>query len=410
MPKINVCHLGIWATMALLALPVMSQAATSTAVKDVPRSDADCAQLLERWATDAKAAPKRVIDQCKEQLAKAPPAAPEPSERARPLAERMATLDPCSGPNAASSVLCWGPWAGIAPAAGAPTLGPRITSVRDPETRPELAEQFVPDVDPQTPDLPLGPCTPGTPCGFATIVSGVTSNGNPEETEFGRFNLAPDGSHFSVDPANGGDDIDSVTMTTNVQPRPDGYGNLRASGRDGDLQSRLIARVVQDDEGQVQLAADIWTHGTSAANAQSGYFAWGNTISQSGLDSLNAGNISVNYSGPMSVNNLATGAMTVNFGANPTWTGNWSQPANGESAGWSFGAGGTVTGPNLISLPNQFTSNVVGTGNFVQGAIVGEPGGAHGIVHVIDVTLQGAGHIKDVGLLREVGGSGLEPR
>lgn len=405
---IRIRPLGIWTALAtaavVVALPAMAQAANTPAT-EAPRSDADCAQLLERWATDAKAAPKRVIDQCKNQLA----AKPAADDHRTPLAAPVAALDPCSGPNAASSVLCWGPWSGIAPAAGAPVLGPKIASVRDPETRSELAEQYVPVIDPQTPELPLGPCTPGTPCGFATIVSGVTSNGDPEDTEFGRFSLAPDGTQFGVDPANGGDDIDSVTMTTNVMPRPDGYGNMRASGRDGDLQSRLIARVVQDEEGQVQLAADVWTHGTSAANAQSGYFAWGNTISQAGLDGLNAGNVSVNYEGPMSVNNLATGSMTVDFGANPTWTGNWSQPANGDSTGWSFGAGGVVTGPNLISVPDQFTSNVVGTGNFVQGAIVGEPGGAHGIVHVIDVTLKDQGHIKDVGLLREIGG-GLEPR
>lgn len=404
MPKSIVHQLSLWTAIAVLALPVMAGAET-VRTAEAPRSDADCTALIERWATDAKAAPKRVIDQCKDQLAAAAPAAPAPeATRAMPLA----ALDPCSGPNAANSVLCWGPWAAIAPAAGAPNLGPQIAAVRDPDTRPDLADRFVPEVDPQTPELPLGACTAGTPCGFATIVSGVTSNGDPENTEFGKFTLAPDGTRFSVDPANGADDINSVAMTTNVMPRPDGYGNMRASGREGNEQSRLIARVAQDEDGQVQLAADVWTHGTSG-NAQSGYFAWGTATSQAGLDSLNAGNVTVNYSGPMSVNNLATGAMTVNFGANPTWTGNWSQPATATSTAWSFGAGGAVTGPNLISLPGQFTDNVVGTGNFVQGAIVGEPGGPNGIVHIIDVTLEGQGHIKDVGLLREVSGPAIQP-
>ena len=127
-----------------------------------------------------------------------------------------------------------------------------------------------------------------------------------------------------------------------------------------------------------------------------GCFAWGTATSQSGLDALNAGNITLNFAGPMSVNNATTGAMTVNFGTNPTWTGTWTNPA------WSFGAGGTVTGVNLISQPGQFTSNVVGSGNFVQGALVGEQGGPRGITHIIDVTLAGQGHIKDVGLLRDV--------
>ena len=66
-----------------------------------------------------------------------------------------------------------------------------------------------------------------------------------------------------------------------------------------------------------------------------------------------------------------------------------------------------MSGPNLISLPGQFTSNVTGSGNFVQGALVGEggvgeQGGPRGLTHIIDVTLEGPGRIKDVGLLRDV--------
>jgi len=102
----------------------------------------------------------------------------------------------------------------------------------------------------------------------------------------------------------------------------------------------------------------------------------------------------VSYSGAMSVNNSTNAAMTVNFGSQPNWTGNWTNPA------WSFDAGGSVTGVNLMSDPAQFTSNVQ-SGSFVQGALVGEPGG-QGITHIIDVRLSGGpGHIKDVGLLRE---------
>ncbi len=381
--------LTLLGTLFLVTLPLLG---TSTPVRgaDLTRSDEDCAQLLERWATDPKAAPKRVIDTCKKQLASIAPAAgapADPGERAT-----AASLDPCSGPDAANSVLCWGPWGRLAPAAAAPLVTLNVPDVAiECDSIAALANQCVPQV---VPVLPVEGCTPGTPCGFATIVSGVTSTGDPANTEFGSFRLAADGSDFTVSPETGGD-IKSVPMTAIVTPRPDGYGNMRASGREGDVNSRLIARVVQDDDGTVQLAADVWTHGTRE-NARSGYFAWGTATSQAGLDALNAGNVSLSFGGAMSVNNATVGAMTVNFGSNPTWTGTWTNPA------WSFGAGGTVTGVNLISQPGQFTSNVTGTGNFVQGALVGEAGGPRGITHIIDVTLAGQGRIKDVGLLRDI--------
>jgi hypothetical protein len=378
------------AALALLALPFQTQAQATAAT---PRSDADCAQLLERWASDPKAAPKSEINACKDQLAAIAPAAGPPPEP-------VASVDPCSGPDAASSVLCWGPWSALAPAAAAP-----LVALDFPETFiecdsvAELASQCVPQLQPV---LPVEGCQPGTPCGFATIVSGVTSTGDAEDTEFGRIQLAPDGTSFAIDPETG-NEIVSVPMTTNIQPRPDGYGNLRATGRQGDVNSRLIARVVQDDEGVIQLAADVWTHGTRE-NARSGYFAWGTATSQAGLNALNAGNVTLNFSGPMSVNNATTANMTLNFGSNPNWTGTWTNPA------WSFGAGGTVSGANLISQPGQFTDNVVGPGSFVQGAIVGEQGGPRGITHIIDVTLEGQGRIKDVGLLRDlVAGPDIAP-
>lgn len=376
------------AALVLLALPFESQAQAQTSAQApaTPRSDADCARLLERWAGDPKAAPKSEINACKDQLAAIAPAA-------GPAPEPVAAVDPCSGPDAAGSVLCWGPWASLAPAAAAPLVALDFPdALLECDSVAELASQCVPQLEPV---LPVEGCQPGTPCGFATIVSGVTSTGDPESTEFGRINLATDGTSFVINPQEGGGEIASVPMTTNIQPRPDGYGNLRATGRQGDVNSRLIARVVQDDEGEIQLAADIWTHGTRE-NARSGYFAWGTATSQAGLDALNAGNVTLNFSGPMSVNNATTGNLTLNFGGNPNWTGTWTNPA------WSFGAGGTVSGANLISLPGQFTSNVTGTGNFVQGAIVGESGGPRGITHIIDVTLEGQGRIKDVGLLRDL--------
>jgi hypothetical protein len=58
-----------------------------------------------------------------------------------------------------------------------------------------LAEQCVPAL---LSILPVDGCTPGTPCGFATIVSGFSSTGEAEDTAFGSFRLAADGSDFSV--------------------------------------------------------------------------------------------------------------------------------------------------------------------------------------------------------------------
>ncbi|MEO8445304.1 MAG: hypothetical protein ABI567_09895 [Gammaproteobacteria bacterium] len=387
---------AVLGTCLLVSLPLLDTSAPVHAA-DLARSDQDCAQLLERWATDPKAAPKRAVDACKKQLAAIAPAAGSPGDeaaRAQPAA--VASLDPCSGPDAASSVLCWGPWSRLAPAAAAPLVALNLPDVAvECDLISDLANQCVPKLEPV---LPIEGCQPGTPCGFATIVSGVTSTGDAETTEFGAFRLASDGSDFTVSPRTGDTSdgpIDSVPMTTIVTPRPDGYGNLRASGRDGDVNSRLIARVEQDDDGDVQLAADVWTHGTRE-NARSGYFAWGIATSQAGLDTLNAGNVSINFAGPMSVNNATVGTMTVNFGSNPTWIGTWTNPA------WRFGAGGPVTGVNLVSAPGQFSSNVTGPGSYVQGALVGEAGGPRGITHIIDVKLEGQGRIKDVGLLRDV--------
>ena len=386
MNKLSVAGLVMAAMLPLLsASPALAQST------DVARSDQDCAALLERWATDPKVAPRQVINACKDQLASAAPVTsplPAPVQAAR--------LDPCAGPGAADSVLCWGPWSALAPAATTAAALPQIPdSINDCADLARIADQCVPLVVPLFP--PLGSCPPGTPCGFATIVAGVTSSGDVEDTAFGRITVAPDGSQFSIEPESGGDTINSVRgMNTTITPRDDGYGNLRATGQVGDEQPRLVARVVQDDDGELLLAADVWSHGNRSAgpaNAQSGYFAWGTTTSQAGLDALNAGNVSLNFSGPMSVDNSTIAAMTLNLGASPTWTGTWTNPA------WNFGAGGSISGADLISRPDQFSSNVTGN-SFVQGALLGEAGN-RGIAHIIDVTLNGPGRIKDVGLLRE---------
>ena len=354
---------------------------------DLAFKDQDCAKILERWAENPASVPKHLVDTCKEQMAAAAPA-PVPVAPA----PQLAAVDPCAGPNAADSVLCWGPWATLAPAAEGPATVLDIPEYPgDCEVGSAIANQCVPHLEPL---FPVAGCTPGTPCGFATIVAGVTSTGDVEDTAFVPFDLAPDGSSFTVDP-NGANEINSVEMTTNVTPRSDVYENMRSGGQAGNEQSRLVARVVRNDAGAVELAGDIWGHGnrqTGAAN--SGYFAWGTATSQSGLNSLNTSGVSLSFSGPMSLNNSTNAAMTVNFGTGPSWTGTWTNP------GWSFGAGGSVSGVNLISNTAQFTANVQ-SGSFVQGALLGEPG-RQGIAHIIDVTLTDHGHIKDVGLLRQV--------
>jgi hypothetical protein len=326
------------------------------------------------------------VDACKEKMTMVAPVA---AMAAAPAPE---AADPCAGPDAASSVLCWGPWASLAPATAAPVATLEIPDFPgDCEYGNEIDSRCVATI--QAP-LPIDGCTPGTPCGFATIVDGVTSSADVEETNFVRFDLAQDGTSFTVDPS-GPNEVNSVEMATNVQPRPDGYENLRSNGISGEEQSRVIARVVRDDDDNIELAADIWGHGNrETREAKSGYFAWGTATTQSGLNFLNGNGVSVAFSGPMSVDNGTDAAMTVSFGSQPAWTGIWTNPA------WAFGAGGSVSGVNLISDPGQFTDNVQ-AGSFVQGALLGEPG-RQGLAHIIDVNLAGSGHIKDVGLLREV--------
>jgi hypothetical protein len=376
-------------TFRLLTVLFLFASPLAATAADAALSDADCAALLERWATDPKAAPKAVINACKEQLAQS---AAEPVATAT---ARIAATDPCAGPGAADSVLCWGPWASVAPAAGfrADPAQPPLPDREVCDARTEQCQPLVAAIDPPPPppDPPLGSCTPGTPCGFATIVNGTAFTADAEDTEFGRFDMASDSSQFSVTPESGEDNIESVTMIT----YPDGPGYIRAKGSEGDLLSRLNASVEQDGDGQALTASDLWAHGTRET-PRSGHFAWGIATSQTGLDTLNAGNVSLNFEGAMQVDPSTFGSMTIAFGTNPTWTGTWTNP------GYSFGAGGTVSGADLISEPGQFTSNVNADQSFVQGGLVGEQGAPRGITHIIDVTIEGQDRIKDVGLLHEV--------
>jgi hypothetical protein len=345
------------------------------------------------------------VNRCRDQIGNIPPVAASPTQpgsaeppEAPAPAPVAASVDPCSDPGAANSVLCWGPWAALAPAAGGVSTPAGLIATDPLVPRAEVADPYTPGV---VENLPLGSCAPGSACGFATVVSGVTSSDTPENTRITPFTMAPDGSQFTVDP--NGTPINSVTgMTTTYVGRPDQYQNLLANGRSGDQQSRLAARTISDDRGNILQAADVWTNGNRATRqANSGYFAWGTSTTQDALNSLNAGAVSIHYAGPMSVDNRTIGSMAVNFGSQPSWTGTWTNP------GYSFGAGGRVSGVDFVSNPTQFTSNVQ-KGGFVQGVLLGQPGNL-GIAHAIDVTLTGAGQVKDVGLLREVvaGGAGV---
>lgn len=380
-------------SLALLLLAWFSGAQSA----NPSMADRDCTEILERYARDPSSVPQHLVDECKEKMAMADPDAaplPEPDIRAR-----IAAVDPCSGQDAAKSVLCWGPWTDLAPAAAAPPVLPSLPDgIDDCGDLSQIADRCVPLLAQVTPVPPLPGCPPGTPCGFATVVDGVTSGSNvpAANTTFASFDLAQDGTSFSVSP-DGAPAIASVPNMTPVivnRVPPDGYQQLFSDGVAGNDQSRLASRVVTANNGDILLAADVWTQANSATlAAKSGYYAWGIGTSQVGLNNLNAGNVSVAFTGQMLVDKATTGTITVNFGSTPGWTGNWTNPA------YNFSAGGTLTGADLISVPAQFSANVTGANDFVQGALVGEPG-SQGITHIIDVTLAGPGRIKDVGLLR----------
>lgn len=381
--------------LSLLALLWLASAPVQAA--DLLLSDRDCRELLAQHAAEPGSVPARIVADCREQLAaaQAPAAAPAAGTAAAPAA----SADPCAGPNAAQSVFCWGPWAGLAPAAAGEPLPDNPVETTDYEQRPELAAEFDNEVEPlDSGGLPLGSCAPGAPCGFATVVAGTSSSGPAEDTRFARFELATDGSRFTLRPTDGGR-IDSVTgMQTRITGRPDQFENLTAGGSDGDERSRLVARILRDPD-EILLAADIWGHGNAAtAAAQSGYFAWGRAVTQADLDALNSGGVtrSLAFSGPMSVDNATIASLQLDFGPRAGWSGSWDNPA------WSFSAGGRISGANFVSEPGRFSGNVR-PGGLVQGALLGTPA-SRAVAHIIDVQLENIGRVRDVGLLPEVAG------
>ncbi len=348
--------------------------------------DRDCAEILKRWAADPSSVPQELVDTCKDALAASipdiKPAAGHPT-------------DPCADPNAANSIYCWGPWASLAPAAGG-TVAPIKVVQGDPNLRPdEFNRDIAGDGGGVAP--PLGSCTPGASCGFATLVPGTSTNVPSDQRTLTGFEMDPNGTRFVVDPGGPAEVTSNPDMVPTFFTNLLGQENMRSEVTDGDIESKMIARVYRDNDGNITQAADIWKHGsiinTGPDNANAGMFAWGIASTQATLDALNAGQVTASFAGNMSTDPGTLVNMNVNFGSQTSWSGNWTNPA------YAFSAGGAVTGVDLISNPAQFSSNVE-TGSFVQGALLGEQGN-QAVAHAIDVNLQNIGNIRDVGLLRQ---------
>ncbi len=382
--------------LALLAILLVFGVATPSYSADVPLTLSDCEDIMNRWAADPDSVPPELVNRCRERMATAPADASADDVAPEP-AEAMTAVDPCADAAAANSVNCWGPWGALAPAAGAVIPVVDFADTVDLEERPELSPIFANNlIDPEGGgDIVV--CTPGLPCGFATLVNGPTGYAEPDGTEFVVLELAPDGSFFVVDTnGDGNADINSVNgMSPIFVARADGLENLIVRGADGDQRSRVAARVLRLPDGSITLAADAWSNGNVATGeSESGFFVWGQSTSQADLDALNASAVqrSLSFAGPMSVDNRTNAAIRVNFGTDPNWSGSWVNPD------YSFDAAGSLRGVELISNPDSFSSNV--QGGFVQGALLGEQG-RRGVGHIIDVTLDDVGRVKDVGLALE---------
>lgn len=370
-------------TIGLLLVLCAGLAAGSVQAGSATRSDLGCKEVLENWAVDADSVSQARVEECKgiKGIVDADEDVPAVVPFAGAAAAKAA--DPCAGPNAASSVHCWGPWSALAPAAGAAIDPPVLVPAEEYELRPELAEQFGPDVS---------SCEFGQPCGFATVVDGSSTEASGEDTRLAEFDLATDGTAFVVGAGTSGEIASVTDMTTEFTDRPDGLENMAALGVDGDLASLLVARVLRNEDGELTGAADIWIDGNTATGAaNSGYFAWGIAMTRADLDFLKGNGVSVMYSGRMSVDNNTVATVTANFGSQATWTGTWANP------GYSFDAGGSFIGVDMLSDASQFSSNVAADG-YVRGALFGTRDNS-AIAHVIDVDLSGVGRIRDVGIL-----------
>lgn len=356
-------------------------------------SGQDCASIVAAFEADPKAVPGDVAAACTQALNVAPGAgfpAEEPVEIAG---------DPCADAGSAASVFCWGPWSDLAPAAG-PALAVANETL-DPTLPQNCVDQgLCPNGDlegsnptPPPLELPLAGCEPGLPCGFATVIAGGASLGDAETTSFARATVAADGTSFAI-AEEGRPVINSAPLEPRYVPRSDEFEQLSALGQEGDQRSRLVARVLRQGE-DVQVAADVWADGNAATGmAMSGMLAAGTAVSQADIDTLTNSGIgrTLQFSGPMSVDNFTNANIALTYGANPLWTGSWENPA------YSFSAGGGLQGADFVSDSAQFSDNV--QGGFVQGALLG-PLGDLSVAHIVEVTLDNTGLVRDVGLLRE---------
>jgi len=162
----------LYTALLLLALLWERPAQAQIAV-DI--SGQDCGAILESYAANPKSVPKDVADACQQALLVAPAAG-----AAKAQGGDAELIDPCAGPNANGSVYCWGPWPTLQPAAGPSPQTAQASAVvcNGPEC---LVEPTVESGDPDTPfpDLPVGGCAAGQPCGFATVVEGLANAGDP---------------------------------------------------------------------------------------------------------------------------------------------------------------------------------------------------------------------------------------
>jgi hypothetical protein len=149
-----------------------------------------------------------------------------------------------------------------------------------------------------------------------------------------------------------------------------------------DIRLQLVARVLGQGDGDI-----------TPIEFNLDALARGFATPQPDLDVLNDGSgTRLSFTGPMSIDSSTTGTITLQFGPQAGWNGNWTNPA------YNFSAGGGVEGVNFVSHPDEFSRNVIeGT---VQGALLG-PLGEQSVMHLIDVNLEDIGLIRDVGLLSE---------
>ncbi len=383
-----------FATAALASLWVAPASAdeAAAALAQSPYVEQDCAAILESYAADPKSVAPDAVENCRN-LVNLAPAAGAPAEQ---LADASA-VDPCAD-GGDTAVQCWGPWAApLAPAAGGAALPAATLSATEYPTRPDVLGIENDDVlgiendgDPVL-EFPVAPCEPGLPCGYATVIDGPRSVGAPEETVFARFELAEDGTSFTVFPVEQ-DEIRSIEDLQNVYfvnsgRNEDSGGNEEM--RSLPLQrSRLIARVLRQGEA-IQLAADVWGHQDEDGRVRSGMFAWGSAVEQADIDALITEGAVLSFSGPMSVDRQTLASITLDYGP-ATWTGSWENPA------YEFTAGGALSGQNFLSDSAQFSDNV--QDGFVQGSLVG-PAEDRGVAHIVEVFLDGDVLVRDVGLL-----------